>query len=109
MDRDRNQLNPDNRGDQEYEQYKILADYDPENDIPSDDLLPHDTRITQSLSSYGDEGTDSYADATEEAPLEDVPDADALEENSPIDPAAPPEIIMHGTDLINGYDGGDEE
>ncbi|RUT30583.1 hypothetical protein EJP77_12205 [Paenibacillus zeisoli] len=109
MDRDRNLMNPDNRGDQEYEQYKILADYDPENDIPSNDLLPHDSRTTQSVSSSEEDETDSYVDAAEDAPLVDVPDADAIQENSPVDPAAPPEIIMHGTDLINGYDGGDEE
>lgn len=105
MDRDRTPLNPENRGDQEYEQYKILADYSPENDIPSDDLLPHDSRSTQSLSSYEEDETDS----AEDVHLEDVPDADAIEKNSPVDPAAPPEIIMHGTDLINGYDGEDDQ
>ncbi|USB34001.1 hypothetical protein [Paenibacillus sp. YPG26] len=108
MDRDDNTLNL-NRGDQEFEQYKILADYSPENDIPVDDLLPHDTRSTQSLSAYSEERTDSYPDPALDTPLEDVPDADAIEKNSPVDPAAPPEIIMHGMDLINGYDGGDEE
>lgn len=107
---DRNELNRDTRSDQEYEQYKILASYNPENDIPNDDLLPHDTRITQSLSAHSDgDAGETINDASEEVNLEDVPDADAIEKNSPVDPAAPPEIINHGTDLINGYDGSEEE
>ncbi|GIP22747.1 hypothetical protein [Paenibacillus sp. J22TS3] len=99
----------DNRGDQEYAQYKTLTSHDPENDIPADDVLPHDTRITQSKSAYSEESSGGLLDASEDAPLEDVPDADAIQENTPVDPASPPEIIMHGTDLINGYDGGEDE
>ena len=36
--------------DFEYERYELLKEYRPENDIPDDDLLPHDTRIAQGIS-----------------------------------------------------------
>ena len=40
---------------------------------------------------------------TLEDALEDVPDADDIQKDSPIDPAAPPIEVVHGTDLLNGY------
>lgn len=43
-----------------------------------------------------------------DTPLEDVPDADELTPNSPVDPSAPTEFL-HGTDLLNGTDGDEEE
>ncbi|MGQ3478044.1 hypothetical protein [Paenibacillus sp. TY11] len=43
-----------------------------------------------------------------DTPLEDVPDADELTPNSPVDPSAPAEFL-HGTDLLNGTDGDEEE
>lgn len=118
-------------GDRMFEQYEILASYDPENDIPSDDLLPHDTRISQSLSDEDNvDDVDNVADvnnednvddadrsnvrqgsqetALEEDTLPDVPDADDIQPGSPPDPAAPEMEAMHGTDLINGA-GADEE
>ncbi|AWB43597.1 hypothetical protein DCC85_04730 [Paenibacillus sp. CAA11] len=51
----------------------------------------------------GPEATDQV-----DIPLEDVPDADAIKPGSPVDPAAQPVDIVHGTDLINGA-GADEE
>lgn len=36
--------------------------------------------------------------------LQNVPDADALSPNSPIDSSAPEELL-HGIDLLNGFDG----
>ncbi|WP_018751040.1 hypothetical protein [Paenibacillus sanguinis] len=36
--------------DFEYERYKLLKEYRPENDIPNDDLLPHDTQVVQGIS-----------------------------------------------------------
>lgn len=36
--------------------------------------------------------------------LQNVPDADALSPNSPVDPSAPEELL-HGIDLLNGFDG----
>ncbi|GGA27380.1 hypothetical protein [Paenibacillus physcomitrellae] len=94
-------------GDRMYEQYELLADYNAENDIPSDDLLPHDTRITQSLSAYGDEA-DRNEELLEQGALPDVPNADDVQPESPVDAAAQPVDVMHGTDLINGA-GADEE
>ncbi|MEX3617518.1 hypothetical protein [Paenibacillus glucanolyticus] len=38
-------------------------------------------------------------------PLEDIPDADAISANSPVDSAAPPDEGMHGIDLLNGSHG----
>ena len=55
-----------------------------------EDRLDKDTRM--------DTGED-------ELPLEDVPDADDIEANTPVDPAAPPLEIVHGTDLLNGSSG----
>lgn len=101
-------------GDRMFEQYELLAEYDPENDIPSDDLLPHDTRVTQSLSDDGSETEEepasfsSEADLLDEAPLPDVPDADEIQPGSPPDPSAPDVDIVHGTDLLNGA-GADED
>ncbi|PWW45106.1 MULTISPECIES: hypothetical protein [Paenibacillus] len=39
---------------------------------------------------------------TAEPALESVPDADLIQPNSPIDPAAPDPNALHGTDLLNG-------
>ncbi|WFB60083.1 hypothetical protein [Paenibacillus sp. BR1-192] len=51
----------------------------------------------------------NYPSGEEEyTPLEDVPDADAIAANSPVDPAAPPTEQMHGTDLLNGSNGEDD-
>lgn len=51
----------------------------------------------------------NYPSGGEEyTPLEDVPDADAIAANSPVDPAAPPTEQMHGTDLLNGSNGEDD-
>ena len=60
-------------------------DYADEEDLADDDTM-----------------IDTYED---ELPLEDVPDADDIEENTPVDPAAPPLEIVHGTDLLNGSNG----
>lgn len=100
---------PRNEGDQAYERYNLQGEYRSENDIPDDDLLPHDTRITQSLSEpAGDSRLENRSDRDElqnaEA-LPDVPDADEIQKDSPVDQAAPDPDAMHGTDLLNGYDG----
>lgn len=39
---------------------------------------------------------------TAEPSLESVPDADLIQPNSPVDPAAPDPNALHGTDLLNG-------
>lgn len=43
-----------------------------------------------------------------DTPLENIPDADELTPNSPADPSAPAEFL-HGTDLLNGTDGDEDE
>ncbi|WP_138494683.1 hypothetical protein [Paenibacillus pinistramenti] len=93
-------------GDRMFEQYELLADYNEENDIPGDDLLPHDSRITQSLSS--DDKTDQNTELLEQGTLPDIPDADDIQPDSPVDAAAQPVDLVHGTDLINGA-GADED
>ncbi|GGG02564.1 hypothetical protein [Paenibacillus aceti] len=97
---------PKTTGDHVYEQYKLLAEYRFENDIPRDDALPFDTRITQGIS---EPGPRSQAEEDTEEELPDIPDADELQMNSPVDPAAPDTDAMHGTDLLNGYDGDEAE
>ncbi|WP_110931574.1 hypothetical protein [Paenibacillus bouchesdurhonensis] len=94
--------------DHEYERYQILRDYRPENDIPGDDLLPHDTRITQALSE-DDSGRGNLDAARENIGFPDVPDADEIAKNSPVDPAAPDPNAMPGIDVLNGYSGEEEE
>jgi hypothetical protein len=43
-----------------------------------------------------------------DTPLENVPDADELTPDNPINPSAPAEFL-HGTDLLNGSDGDEDE
>lgn len=99
---------PKTEGDQAYERYQLLGDYRAENDIPDDDLLPHDTRITQSLSEPAEEVSDTDELQMEDF-LPDVPDADEIQPGSPVDQAAPDPDAMHGTDLLNGFDGDETE
>lgn len=97
-------------GDQAYQRYRLLGERRAENDIPDDDLLPHDTRITQGLSESDAGPEDRERDAARpDMALPDVPDADDIAKNSPVDPVSPDPDAMHGTDLINGYDGDESE
>ncbi|MHA6532870.1 hypothetical protein [Paenibacillus sp. BAC0078] len=41
----------------------------------------------------------------EEPPLEDIPDADELQPETSVDPAAPPVDVMPGIDILNGSTG----
>lgn len=94
-----------------YERYGLLAEDRPENDIPDDDLLHHDTRVAQGISENADEDDQSDIDNLPDllfGELPDVPDADAIQKDSPADPVSPDPDAMHGTDLLNGYDGDDE-
>lgn len=45
----------------------------------------------------------------DEAPLEDIPDADELQAGSPVDPAFPQGTDQHGIDLLNGVGGVDDD
>ncbi|MEF2967624.1 hypothetical protein V3851_17485 [Paenibacillus sp. M1] len=95
---------PKTEGDFVYERYNLERDNRAENDIPGDDLLPHDTRITQGLSERG-AGEEGDADYLADTALPDVPDADEIERDTPVDQVAPDPDAMHGTDLLNGFDG----
>lgn len=53
-------------------------------------------------------GTDAN-EVEEEAPLEDVPDADEIQADTPVDPAALQDPDQHGIDLLNGVGGVDDE
>lgn len=55
---------------------------------------------------YADDPAGAETEA--EDPLPDVPDADELQPNSPVDPASPPEDEPHGTDLLNGSTGDED-
>lgn len=95
-----------------YDRYLIQREYRAENDIPDDDLLPHDTRITQGISEGEDQGEDeplyNYNEdiqALYDAPLPDIPDADEIQPGSPVDANAPDPDAMPGIDVLNGFDG----
>ncbi|CAM4465819.1 MAG: hypothetical protein E7L01_25170 [Paenibacillus macerans] len=94
-----------------YERYELLAEDRPENDIPDDDLLHHDTRVAQGISENTGEDGQNDIDSLPDllfGELTDVPDADAIQKDSPVDPVAPDPDAMHGTDLLNGYDGDED-
>ncbi|MCM3785211.1 hypothetical protein M3231_19740 [Neobacillus mesonae] len=70
-----------------------------------------DVRDTSSIEFAADEDFMDKQDVlvrSSEPDLAAVPDADDIEENTPVDPAAPDPDAMHGTDLLNGA-GGEEE
>jgi len=83
-----------------------------------DELVESDALIIASAAGLTG-GTVDYADEEElyrddeqeteleeeDFPLEDVPDADDIEEDTPIDPASPPPEILHGIDILNGSRG----
>lgn len=79
-----------------YERYLIQREYRPENDIPDDDLLPHDTRITQGISELDEGDHEDYiaqddtvmGDATGDT---DMGDATG---NTDMD-----EVVLEGTSL----------
>src|SRR5690606_9145084 len=54
------------------------------------------------------EGDDRMTAVEDGGSFPDVPDADAIAEESPVDPASPPEQF-HGTDLLNGVGAHPEE
>lgn len=116
---------PKTTADLTYEQYERSGPVNPNTVIPEDDIRDVDTVTTQSISEsplqsdvefyrHIDIQDDIRENKIEsendelvlnETALEDVPDADDIQMNSPIDPAAPPIEVVHGTDLLNGYDG----
>lgn len=119
-----------------YQRYEQQRELQPERDIPEDDLQVVNTITSQSISKEpeasdvefyirsdmspnlgtGTGSTSTEIDSSskfvemndEEQELEDIPDADDIQEDSPVDASAPVED-MHGTDLINGFNGEDPE
>ncbi|WP_172200360.1 hypothetical protein [Saccharibacillus qingshengii] len=106
---------PRNESDRAHERFNLTRDNDyTERDIPADELEYVDT-VQETAAPTDSALTDpeAYPNRTEEDPhlgsptLEDVPDADDLYPDSPVDPAAPAQDEPHGTDLLNGA-GGEE-
>lgn len=97
--------------DRYYDRYQRSRDIPPETEVPEGDMDTFDEvsgrRIVTEDSDLAPVAT-AAVDEPEldsrlaETPLESVPDADLLQPNSPVDPAAPDPDALHGTDLLNG-------
>lgn len=124
-----------NEAELTYERYENDREHSLEELLPEDDFREVNTETMQSISSKpedtdvefytrsdmspflgnrqpvnGESFDPAAADEVleDETELEDVPDADAIQKDSPVDPVATIED-MHGTDLINGFDGDETE
>lgn len=108
-----------------YERYANAGDHPVEDGLPKDDLRDVNTQTVQSISAVPDPSDIDFYIRSDMNPklgvrhvpeeplqsageLEDVPDADEIQKDSPVDPVAVVED-MHGTDLINGFDGDETE
>lgn len=105
---------PRNESDRAHERYELSRDNDyTESGIPDETLEYVDTVQESAPADPVTTDPEAYPNRSEEDPhldsplLEDVPDADDLYPDSPVDPAAPAQDEPHGTDLLNGA-GGDE-
>ena len=110
-------FDPRNESDLAHERFELERDtpYAEERGIPDETLEYVDT-VQEDAPLRPDQAVtdpEAYPNRTEEDPhldspmLEDVPDADDLYPDSPVDPAAPAQDEPHGTDLLNGA-GGEE-
>jgi len=110
-------FDPRNESDRAHERFQLERDtpYSEERGIPDETLEYADT-VQEGAPVDADQAItdpEAYPNRTEEDPrldsplLEDVPDADDLHPDSPVDPAAPAQDEPHGTDLLNGA-GGEE-
>ncbi|MDR0268242.1 hypothetical protein [Paenibacillus sp.] len=114
-----------------YERYANAGDHPVKDGLPKNDLRDVNTQTVQSISAVPEpsnaniythsdispelsvrhvpeEPLQSAVGDIDDGELEDVPDADQIQEDSPADPIAVVED-MHGTDLINGFDGDETE
>lgn len=91
---------PKSEADMTYDRYDAMRPVPDENAVPDNELLQANTITEQSLSELPEDTARGDEDPDQ---LQDVPDADEIAANSPVDPAAPPVDVMHGTDLLNGY------
>lgn len=110
---------PPNESDRAYKRYELSEEDSTRHDIPSEhmeDISREDMKYVTTEQETADPietDPDAYPNRTEEDPnlgsptLEDVPDADDLHPDSPVDPASPVQDEPHGIDLLNGA-GGEE-
>jgi len=97
--------------DRYYDRYQRSRDIPPETEVPEGDMDTFDEVSGRRIVTEDSELAPLAATAVDEpeldsrlaeTPLESVPDADLLQPNSPVDPAAPDPDALHGTDLLNG-------
>ncbi|MGN7411258.1 hypothetical protein [Paenibacillus sp. SAF-068] len=97
--------------DRYYDRYQRSRDIPAETEVPVGDMDTFDEVSGRRIVTGDSDLTPVAATAMEEpeldsrlaeTPLESVPDADLLQPNSPVDPAAPDPDALHGTDLLNG-------
>ncbi|PQP83019.1 hypothetical protein C0Q44_16860 [Paenibacillus sp. PCH8] len=97
--------------DRHYDRYQRSRDIPPETAVPEGDMDTFDeVSGRRIITEDSDLPLIATTNAEEpeldsrlaETPLESVPDADVLQPNSPVDPAAPDPDALHGTDLLNG-------
>ncbi|WP_458461136.1 hypothetical protein [Paenibacillus sp.] len=97
--------------DRYYDRYQRSRDIPPETEVPEGDMdtfdevsgrriVTEDSNLPPVAATAVDEP--ELDSRLAETPLESVPDADQLQPNSPVDPAAPDPDALHGTDLLNG-------
>jgi len=97
--------------DRYYDRYQRSRDIPPETEVPEGDMDTFDEVSGRRIVTEDSDLAPVAATAVDEpeldsrlaeTPLESVPDADLLQPNSPVDPAAPDPDALHGTDLLNG-------
>ncbi|MBD8838623.1 MULTISPECIES: hypothetical protein [Paenibacillus] len=97
--------------DRYYDRYQRSRDIPPETEVPEGDMDTFDEVSGRRIVTEDSDLAPVAAAAVDEpeldsrlaeTPLESVPDADLLQPNSPVDPAAPDPDALHGTDLLNG-------
>ncbi|KAA8747471.1 MULTISPECIES: hypothetical protein [Paenibacillus] len=97
--------------DRYYDRYQRSRDIPPETEVPEGDMDTFDEVSGRRIVTEYTDPAPVAATAVDEpeldsrlaeTPLESVPDADLLQPNSPVDPAAPDPDALHGTDLLNG-------
>jgi len=99
------------QSDRYYDRYQRSRDIPAETEVPEGDMdtfdevsgrrtVTEDADLAPVAATAVDE--QELDSRLAETPLESVPDADLLQPNSPVDPAAPDPDALHGTDLLNG-------
>ncbi|WP_336781186.1 hypothetical protein [Paenibacillus illinoisensis] len=101
--------------DRYYDRYQRSRDIPPETEVPEGDMDTFDEVSGRRIETDETDLPPVAATTVEdeelesrlaEPALESVPDADLLQPNSPVDPAAPDPDALHGTDLLNGAGAG---